>query len=304
MTTASRCFKVLLGGEETSKGKLFDLGSYRDENVFMQWEDFGAETTGIFLNDLYIEPSSVAAEIGGKKYFFEQSVNGRKVVGWCEFVGGEGFGHITIGDAGYVLRLEPWAPRYDVEIVRGELAGAEYNDGESRLKWDSSSAKWSGAPWRKDQLMFGYEVKSERDPVTEEQKQYVQMLFSDIEKGTEWDLRRGDSFYAEMSATNMMSFQADDPPVQPERASDEIKSVFPARASFQFDRFAFSFTGAYMDSDGRVYAVKGEAHDPLAGAFEMEDGARLSCYGGQVYKDGAQPESAFLRNHSLTLSGS
>jgi hypothetical protein len=41
----------------------------------------------------YFEPSSVAAEIGGKKYFFEQSVNGQKV------------GHIPIGNVGYVLRL-------------------------------------------------------------------------------------------------------------------------------------------------------------------------------------------------------
>src|SRR6267378_1149533 len=94
-TIAPRCFKVLLGGEDTADGKLFDLFSYKDEGIFMQWEAFGAAETGIYVNDLYLHPENVKSDNDGRKYLFQQEVDGSVVSGWVEFVGGKGFGHIT-----------------------------------------------------------------------------------------------------------------------------------------------------------------------------------------------------------------
>ncbi|HVR97872.1 MAG TPA: hypothetical protein VMW27_14735 [Thermoanaerobaculia bacterium] len=299
ITAAPRCFKVLLGGAETADGKLFDRLGYRDEGLFMQWEAFGADKTGIYLNDYYLSPENVIADNDGRRYLFEQKLGSDFLRGWCEFVGSEGVGHVTLGESGYVLRLEPWAPRFDMSIATGESAGAYWVADKGRFEWKPDSAAWKHAAWQPKQAVFGYQVTSTRDPISGETIQEVEILFEDA-NGSTWE-PRANEFDLVTSSAGLIVITAENPPEQPERAGSAIKSVFPARAQFQLDRFGFGFDGVYSDTKNRIYAVQAEAQAPMAGAYEMEDGSRLSLYGGKVLSEGQTPRSAFLQGNQLFL---
>jgi hypothetical protein len=298
-TYIPRCFKALLGGADTADGKLFDRLGYRDEGLFMQWDAFGSSETGIYLNDYYLPPENVMVDNDGRKYLFEQRIGSDFLRGWCEFVGNEGIGHVTLGESGYVLKLEPWAPRFDMAIATGQSAGAYWVADKGSFEWKPESAAWKNAQWQPRQAVFGYQVTSTRDPISGESVQHVEVLFKDS-NGSIWEPRPND-FDLVTSADGLIAMTAEDPPLQPEREGSVIKSVFPARAQFQLDRFGFSFDGVYSDSKNRIYAVQAEAQMPLAGAYEMEDGSRLSFYGGRVHADGQTPRSAFLRGNQLYL---
>ena len=52
-------------------------------------------------------------------------------------------------------------------------------------------------------------------------------------------------------------------PKAPPNRTGSIKSVFPKEMTLRFNQSGDTFTGAYMDVSGKVYAVSGNAVDPL-----------------------------------------
>ncbi len=53
-------------------------------------------------------------------------------------------------------------------------------------------------------------------------------------------------------------------PKAPPNRTGNIRSVFPKEMTLRFNQSGDTFTGAYMDVSGTVYAVSGNAVDPLA----------------------------------------
>ena len=305
ISATPRGFRVLIGGQAAVNGIGLDAGQYTHEDMHMYFEAFGAAQTGIYFNDVYIEPKNVTTANDGRFYSFSQQANGRSVKGWCEFVGHVGFGHVTIdGGAEYALRLHPWAVRYDVQVAAD--AGAYYSTGDSMLKWDPKSDAWANATWTAGRMSFAYDVYSEKDPVTDEEVKVVEVSFIDLASipPQEWntDTLKSDCGQAVFSADNLLVF--DGKPIAPAAKRWPIASVFPKKAAFQFDQIGLAFEGAYMDEKGIVYAVKGTAQDPLAGTVRL-DGVDLavSICGHKLLVGGRPVASATVSGNRLQWYG-
>ncbi|HEX3028945.1 MAG TPA: hypothetical protein VHT34_06520, partial [Clostridia bacterium] len=282
------CYKVLLGGEEVINGRLLDHDSYRDENHFIYFEGMGEEGKGIYYDDIYIHPRNITLTNDGRMVTFRQKVGDQMFKGWCEFVGKMGYGHFEFGlNRGYAVTLRPWAVPYEVQISTG--AGAYYSSSGNKLVWDTDSQEWKNAVWESGQMVFAYDVYEKKDPVSGIVK-ILECRYTDTGvTGTPfWELTENIGYSAEINASNLMTINAiNEVPPDPDRKKMPIPSVFPKKFQVQFDDIGLSFQGAYLDDDGKVYAVKGRAQRLISGSYTLDGiSTPVSVFGGKLAVDG------------------
>ncbi len=258
---------------------------------------FGCETCGVTINDHVVESKDVAYCLATKSYHLDGTAqkleaDSHAINGHLDFNSAAPTGILSVNNSTYNVTLSPEPLKFNVKVSAN--AGAYLSTALRKLQFDPNSDAWKNATWE-DTMEFSYDVKAESDPVLG-QRTYIENYLTDKRKKhvkkKQYKLTK--SLVSSPPTTFPLTFTGNgtiytsvmdgaatsdgsllvttvsdissipNPPAS--RAGETVKSVFARTLAFKFSPFGDSFTGAYEDKSGRVYAVIGEmAPDPVSG---------------------------------------
>ncbi|KAI9150587.1 hypothetical protein HJFPF1_10362 [Paramyrothecium foliicola] len=231
--------------------------------------EHGSNDTGMLFNGHEIHPDDTSFSPATNTYSFKTSLKAAQtdVGAFINLAGTQAGGVLAVGDKTFNIMLDPAKVWFDVKISAN--AGAYFSTGDQRLKWDSTSQKWTDAIWELSGLTFGYDNKNIGDELQARWVAENTFIDNSVTPPATFDLAATPMTYASnytstMSPSNpsgasMLTQVVIPPPEAPaSRADKPVKSVFPTIWQVQFSPFGNSFVGAYQDANQNVYAVSGK----------------------------------------------
>ncbi|KAK6341139.1 hypothetical protein TWF696_008226 [Orbilia brochopaga] len=243
--------------------------AWQTEGHTMFFSALGVPGKPVKFNDGWISADDVNLSPDGSVYNIDTTdADNRKLGFYLDFADPQApTGSLTTPQGIYHLSLQPFAVQFDVSVSLN--AGAYYSSGTQQLKWDETSDTWKNATWNAKSMVFSYDTVTIPDPF---KKTLVnEVSFQDPEDPDHpFELTKDDfptkyTTVADGTIGDGVVYMtinvaaADDVP-QPTsaRATQAVQSVYPIMATFKFDDFGDSFTGAYMvPNSTTVYAVTG-----------------------------------------------
>ncbi|KAK2762104.1 hypothetical protein FQN54_001111 [Arachnomyces sp. PD_36] len=233
---------------------------------------FGSPESPVKLNGYKIDSPDVDFQVGTNTYTFESSlpltVDGEErettVAGYFNFDSAKPTGSLHVDNRVFAVSLNPKPIKYNVKVSANTKA--YWDSAHKKLTWDEKSEAWKNATWE-DSMQFGYGTVTIDDEI--EPRTIIENYFTDksSEPATKFDLTEAHadeytSTLEDIEGKLVLCTTADTPGEAPaSRKSSQVKSVFPALFVANFSPFGDSFSGAYKDKDGNVYAAQGEAVD-------------------------------------------
>ncbi|KAK4661637.1 uncharacterized protein QC763_0105070 [Podospora pseudopauciseta] len=257
----------------------------------------GSDSSGLQLGSVGVKPSDVNWFSSTNSYVFDTvleqpsaqlfpQLKASRVSGYVSLEGNAPAASIAIGSDVINVELDKKASWYDVEVAAN--AGAYLDTHKSTLAWDVKSDKWTNASWEEGKFTWGYDIANRGNDLQEDWVAENMFLDNYSDPPTEFNLTMDlygpdytciigestdDGAFINTTITNRRLV----PPAPAQRSQSAIKSVFPVKWKIQMTPFADSFVGAYEDSEGVIYAVKG--------SLRLEESADESVVAASMTED-------------------